>query len=190
MKRLNNEAILKAIGKERYERFTIAEVVQATLEYMMEWGLETCPHTKEYELPKFKRACSYCWVGVTATNRKMWFEAVWELEKIKAKVKYISLEPLLDWKYDMQLDTHFIDHCRFFAERCRKAGINWLIIGAQTKPYKPPKIEWVREIVEAADKAGIPVFLKDNLWELFINIPHEDIFWEDMAHLRQEIPIV
>jgi hypothetical protein len=42
-------------------------------------------------------------------------------------------------------------------------GIGWLIIGTQTNPYKPPEIEWVREIVEAADKARIPVFLKDNL---------------------------
>ena len=25
------------------------------------------------------------------------------------------------------------------------------------------KIEWVREIVEAADRAGVPVFMKDNL---------------------------
>ena len=39
----------------------------------------------------------------------------------------------------------------------------WVIIGSQTRPYKPPKIEWVREIVEACDKARIPVFLKDNL---------------------------
>lgn len=42
-------------------------------------------------------------------------------------------------------------------------GIDWLIIGAQTQPYRPPRIEWVQEIVEAADRAGVPVWLKDNL---------------------------
>lgn len=47
-------------------------------------------------------------------------------------------------------------------------GINWVILGSQTKPYKSPKIEWVEEIVEACDKAGIPVFLKDNLEPLFL----------------------
>jgi hypothetical protein len=31
-----------------------------------------------------------------------------------------------------------------------------------------PKIEWIEEIVLAADMAGIPVFLKDNLQKLFI----------------------
>jgi len=43
------------------------------------------------------------------------------------------------------------------------------------------KIEWIQEIVEAADKTGIPVFLKENLrtaLDLFSNIP-----------LRQEFPI-
>jgi len=29
-----------------------------------------------------------------------------------------------------------------------------------------PKIEWVRDIVRAADAAGIPVWLKDNLLPL------------------------
>jgi len=47
--------------------------------------------------------------------------------------------------------------------KLQEAGISWLILGSQTKPYRPPRIEWVKEIVEACDKAGIPVFLKDNL---------------------------
>ncbi|GAH80520.1 unnamed protein product, partial [marine sediment metagenome] len=65
-------------------------------------------------------------------------------------------------------------------------------IGAQTKPYKPPKIEWVEEIVKAADKAGIPVFLKDSLRTLVLDavakhqIDREQFLvgWE----LRQEMP--
>ena len=48
----------------------------------------------------------------------------------------------------------------------REAGISWVILGSQTKPYKPPRIEWVKEIVRACDKAGVPVFLKDNLMPL------------------------
>ncbi|GAI12568.1 unnamed protein product, partial [marine sediment metagenome] len=43
------------------------------------------------------------------------------------------------------------------------AIFNWLIIGAQTKPAVYPKIEYVEEILAAASKAGVPVFLKDNL---------------------------
>jgi len=60
----------------------------------------------------------------------------------------------------------------------KDAGINWIIIGQQTPPNKKtePKVEWVQEIVEAADKAGIPVFQKNNLKPLLDN------------NLRQEMP--
>ena len=47
--------------------------------------------------------------------------------------------------------------------KLEEAGISWVIIGAQTKPLKIPPFEWVVEIVTVADKAGIPVFLKNNL---------------------------
>ena len=69
------------------------------------------------------------------------------------------------------------------------AGIKWVIIGAQTKPYKPPKIEWVQEITEACDKAGIKVFLKNNLKPLLLDRP--DIpYWVNrgFGRLRQELP--
>jgi hypothetical protein len=63
-----------------------------------------------------------------------------------------------------------------------------------------PRIKWVREIVEAADKAGIPVFLKDNLNPLFKGSPTEDIVAMGFAmkhktnlsawQLRQEMPSI
>jgi len=102
-----------------------------------------------------------CWVGVTATNSILYATAAYWLKEIEAKVKFISFEPLLEriapkaWPWQL------------FPEGNPKGICNWLIIGAQTKPYKPPEIAWVREIVEAADKAGIKVFLKDNLKPLF-----------------------
>jgi len=102
------------------------------------------------------------WVGVSATNNQMYREAIYNLAHIKAKVKYISFEPLLE---NIKVNT-FNDF------------INWVIIGACT-PYSvktAPKIEWVREIVEAADKAEIPVFQKNNLRTLLGD------------NLRQEFP--
>ena len=98
---------------------------------------------------------------------------------IKASVKFISFEPLQgrdplaqDW------DKSFI-----------KAGVNWLIIGAQTKPYKPPRIEWVEEIVRAADRVGIPVFLKDNLLELVnYKSPETEFAFNKEGYYRQEMP--
>ena len=140
-------------------------------------------------LPEFSPFPENCWVGVTATNTSMAWIASKQLSQIEARVKFLSLEPLLSWETSIPYTTENI-----------VAGLNgsldWLIIGAQTNPYKPPEIAWVREIVEAADKAGIPVFLKDNLRPLLIpedcskpNYLTEDIFWaSEKAQLRQEMP--
>jgi len=97
-------------------------------------------------LAKFSPFPDNVYIGVTATNQAMYDSAVYWLHQIEAKVKYISIEPILS-------HIHLPNY----------RDVDWLIIGAQTKPYRPPKISWVEEIVKAADRAGIPVFLKDNL---------------------------
>ena len=146
-------------------------------------------------LIKFSPFPDNCWVGVTATNPAALRNAMFYLDKVEAKVKYISMEPLLE---DMKGIDEYEPDISEVAYALSLSIINWLIIGAQTKPYKPPKIEWVREIVEAADKAGIPVFLKDNLKPLLRGRPE---FWdeipqgdhpnyESIAILRREMPSI
>jgi protein gp37 len=119
------------------------------------------------------------WVGVSATNYVMFSYALEYLHNIKATIKYISIEPMME-RVNIPLLDEVLSNC----------GVNWLIIGQQTPARKAtePKIEWIREIIEAADKAGIPVFLKYNLYDYFMNLPHDDLFWADMCHLRQEFP--
>ena len=41
--------------------------------------------------------------------------------------------------------------------------ISWIIIGAQTNPNVQPKQAWVQDILNRADKFGIPVLMKHNL---------------------------
>jgi len=124
-----------------------------------------------------------CWIGVTATNQEMMADALRELHNIEAEVKYLSFEPLLNrialtsWKNQ---PVWFND-------------LNWVIIGQQTpiSPKAQPKIEWVQEIVEAADKAGVPVFLKDNLEPLLRTVDGQipTGLCDNYGHtLRQEIP--
>ncbi|KKM68796.1 hypothetical protein LCGC14_1457200, partial [marine sediment metagenome] len=93
-------------------------------------------------LAKFSPFPDNCWVGVTATDHHSFAVALNYLWDLKATTKYISFEPLLG-----QIPST----PRLFL--ASNANISWLIIGAQTKPTVFPKIEWVREIVEAADKA-------------------------------------
>ena len=152
-------------------------------------------------LPEFSPFPDNCWVGVTATNQESYYDAVSNIAKVEAKVKFVSFEPLLE-----QING---GEC---TEECRLDSIDefdWAIIGACTGSYDDmkalcerypdldwrdnanftkfvalPKIEDLKEIVEAADKAGIKVFLKDNLKPL-INDPMNK--WQ-FPKLRQELP--
>ena len=107
-------------------------------------------------LAKFSPFPDNVYIGVTATEQYSFVRAVSELRFIAARIKYLSFEPLLG-------------HIPMLPEALRLAGINWLIIGSQTKPTVYPKLEWVKEIVQAADRAGAAVFLKDNLKPLIGN---------------------
>ena len=129
--------------------------------------IKECPDHRFYlltkqpqNLIKWSPFPDNCYVGVTATGQKALYGAVKHLSQIEASVKFLSLEPHLENMFIPPWALCFVD---------------WLITGAQTKPTVMPKIEHVQEIVEAADKAGIPVFLKNNLQPL-------------LGTLRQEMP--
>jgi len=119
-----------------------------------------------------------CWVGVTATNNEAYQLAKWYLNRIEAKVKYISFEPLLE---AMPMSPPI--------------GIDWAIIGAQTKPYKPPEIKWVEDLVYLLDRYRTPVFFKDNLKPLFaetVTIDDKWVWAKDRGYgglYRQEMPV-
>ncbi len=131
-----------------------------------------------------------CWVGlsVDGTENAPLLRVYNGLAKTQAKVKFISFEPLLA---DPKLDSRDLEW----------AGIGLVIIGQQTpiKKATKPKIEWIAEIVEACDKAGIAVFLKNNLRDVFVQEaikqdPIPDHCYPTWArdkvtgYLRQELP--
>ena len=130
-------------------------------------------------LIKFSPFPENCWVGVTVCNDKMLDVAVDKLEDTQAKVKYLSLEPL------QEKLTLSLDYALYYS------GVSWVIIGSQTKPTVYPKIEWAQEIVQACDKAGVKVFIKNNLAALarnialYPNMKVGDIGWDAV---RQELP--
>ena len=78
---------------------------------------------------------------------------------------FVSFEPLL---YD--IGAHI-----------GSSGGNWLIVGAETGNRKGKAIckrEWVEHIVEYADKAGKPVFMKESLRSLMGNDFRQEFPWE------------
>jgi len=135
-------------------------------------------------LIKFSPFPDNCYVGVTVCNNGMMTIAMQYLSMIQARVKFISFEPLLG---EIGMNDHM----------SMKGIVHWVIIGSQTKPYNPPRYEWVREIVTACDKASIPVFLKNNLIPLLcgddkpFKSDRRDLCWLDVNmvwNLREEMP--
>lgn len=83
------------------------------------------------------------WVGVSV-DRQDRVKGIQDLVNSDVKVKIVCFEPLLE-RVDVNL-----------------SGIDWVIIGGQTNPNKPPKREWVDEIVKEAEEHNIAIWIKDN----------------------------
>ena len=134
-------------------------------------------------LAKFSPFPENVWLGVSATDGPSFHKNIVPflnkrnyIREVEAPIRFISFEPLLgSVKYD-EWDSIL-----------SKDMVDWVIIGAQSRPTIMPKIEWVQEIVEAADKAGIPVFLKDSLGALLPR-PISIRFGSLDEGLRQEMP--
>jgi len=103
----------------------------------------------------YLRGNANIWVGVTVnTQNDVW--RVDELAKINMLgVKFVSVEPMFTPVSFIQDDLIL--------------NIDWIIVGAQTQPYKPPKKEWVQELIAEAKLFNIPIFLKDNLKPIWGN---------------------
>lgn len=135
------------------------------------------------ELVKWSPFPPNAWVGVSAWDHASFINACHYLEGIQASVKYVSLEPLLDWKVGINAGD-FI----------KAAGGSWLIIGAQTKPGVRPPGEWVGDIILRCHEAGVAVFLKESLRYAYDGgWPQHPFFWhyENDPHgwnLLQEFP--
>ncbi len=148
--------------------------------------LTKCPEN----LREFSPFPDNCWVGCSATSPEMFHKAVHGLTWIEASKKFISFEPLLE---PLGIDSELLSGLLHVAA-------DWVIIGQQTPVRKStmPSIEWIKEIVEAADNAETPVFLKYNLYNLFElpNIPngYDVPKWAHANHginiLRQEFPFI
>ena len=131
---------------------------------------------------KWGKFSDNAWVGASVCNNKGLTEALSGFMAIPAaNHTWLSIEPLYE-----RLDCSSIAVCASYK------WVEWVVIGGQSGRHPVmPKIEWIREIVEAADKAGIPVFLKDNLRPILPEFTcGEDWAFQDGGTilLRQELP--
>ena len=113
---------------------------------------DTPQHTYQILTKRAKRMAEYfkdkeipynAWIGVTVENRQA-LSRIDSIRALKAKVKFLSCEPLLEDLEEMNLD-----------------GINWIIVGGESGVQaRPMKEKWVLNIKAQAYANNIPFFFK------------------------------
>lgn len=104
--------------------------------------------TKRAErLPVFfrKRNCpANVVLGVSVEDKKYGLPRIDYLRKVKAKTRFLSVEPLLEDLGPINLD-----------------GIHWVIVGGESGPGARPMIPaWAQNVRDQAAAAGVPFFFK------------------------------
>lgn len=92
----------------------------------------------------FASDASHIWWGVSVEDRKYGIPRIDELRHAPARVRFLSVEPLLEDIGDLDLE-----------------GIHWVIVGGESGPGARPMEEaWVQSIQDQCDEAGVPFFFK------------------------------
>lgn len=95
------------------------------------------------------------WVGVSVEDQRRAEERIPVLVQIPAKVRFLSMEPLLE---AVDLLYAAFDGGESFG---RMAGIHWVIVGGESGPKaRPFNVAWALDIVSQCKAAGVPVFVK------------------------------
>ncbi len=93
---------------------------------------------------RFAATLDYIWWGVSVENREYGLPRVHDLQATPARVRFLSVEPLLE---DLG--------------RLPLKGISWVIVGGESgRGARPMEADWVRSIRGQCTKAGVPFFFK------------------------------
>ncbi len=92
----------------------------------------------------FAAVQSHIWWGVSVENRKHGLPRIDDLRSSAARVRFLSVEPLLENLGHINLKR-----------------IDWIIVGGESGPRaRPMDEEWVRDIRDQCKKAGVAFFFK------------------------------
>lgn len=93
----------------------------------------------------FERCVSdHIWLGVSVENKRHGVPRIDHLRYVPAKVRFLSVEPLLE-------DVGKLD----------LTGITWVIVGGESGPgARPMKEAWVRNVKRQCEEQGVSFFFK------------------------------
>ena len=145
--------------------------------------IEKCPQHTFQILTKFPQNIDRpmpdnVWLGVSITKPIEMYPRIKSLYQAKAKLKFVSFEPLLG------------DVGQFRFQGYLGGKVDWIIVGKLTRhghEYDPKQF-WIDSIINHAKKFATPVFLKTNLKEIwgepliqeYPNIAEESIYQQNI----------
>ena len=95
------------------------------------------------ELSEMIKWDSHIWMGVTVENKTFKYRIDY-LRKTPAKIKFLSLEPLLGSLGELNL-----------------SGIDWVIVGGESGPRaRSIEADWAREVRDQCIEQNVPFFFK------------------------------
>ncbi len=120
----------------------IFDVIEKTPQHI--YQILTKRDIRMAEYFKNKAVPKNVWLGVSSENKKDGLPRIDSLRNIKATVKFLSIEPLLEDLGKINLK-----------------GIHWVIVGGESgHKARPMKEEWAVNIREQCEKANVPFFFK------------------------------
>ena len=104
--------------------------------------------------PDWGNGYANVWLGVSVENQRLFEERALILAGIKAKLRFLSCEPLIQQLRLKEIQFEVLN------------AIGWVIIGGESGndfgpwKYRPSQLLWFESIVEDCKSFGVPVFVK------------------------------
>jgi protein gp37 len=146
------------------------------------------------------------WLG-TSIGSQAAIDRLFALDRVKAKVRFLSLEPLhgeIDFMYPVELFPTGPQYCcGGFDCGCMGMpidppilhGLDWVIVGGESGnengkyKYRECKLEWIERIVSDCQSLNIPVFVKQLGTHLAKKMKLKDRHAGDFTEFPQNLQI-
>jgi protein gp37 len=111
------------------------------------------------------------WLGVSVEDRQYGLPRVPRLRQVRAAVRFLSVEPLLE---DLgKVDLH---------------GIDWVIVGGESgRGARPMRAEWAASVRDQCVAKGVPFFFKQwgGVWKKRNGRQLDNRTWDDLPSARR-----
>ena len=131
---------------------------------------------------------AWVWIGTTVEDQEHADKRIPELLKVPAKVRFLSVEPLLG-----EVDLPWLHSCTIvpgqgetLADQVRSTRklsvLHWVIVGGESgSSARPMHPDWVRKVRDQCVAAGVPFFFKQwGEWLPFYDRDVDDPDWRNV----------